>query len=180
MEKEKRALELRLNSKETQEQAFRVQIDHLKSEVLYQQQQQRQDFHSTSLSSAQQDPQFIAELRSREPAELVHDLAVSLDHERTLKSRIYELMSALEKISRNSESRHRQSAEFVNDLKRANAALISAFDKAKKKYQGRLKKMEVQLKAMRDKYEVEISALHHRLSAFESRGVRLPPNETSL
>ncbi|BFZ13771.1 hypothetical protein BsWGS_16811 [Bradybaena similaris] len=177
LEKEKRALELRLNSKETQEQAFRVQIDHLKSEVLYQQQKQL-DFRSSS--SPQPDAHLLEELKSREPSELIHDLALALDHERTLKSRIYELMSALEKISRNSESRHRQSAEFVNDLKRANAALITAFDKAKKKYQGRLKKMETHLKAMRDKYEMEISALHNRLSVFESRASRLPPNETSL
>ena len=31
-----------------------------------------------------------------------------------------ELVSALEKLSRNSELRHQQSAEFVNDLKKAN------------------------------------------------------------
>ncbi|XP_059166215.1 colorectal mutant cancer protein-like [Physella acuta] len=170
LEKEKRALELRLNGKETQEQAYRVQIDYLKGELSYQQKQE----------PSPADSRFILELKSREPCELIQDLSISVERERTLKSKVSELMSTLEKISRNSESRHKQSAEFVNDLKRANSALIAAFDKAKKKYQGRLKKMEGQLKNMRDKYEIETTALRQRLSCIENRSLRAQPNETSL
>jgi hypothetical protein len=50
-----------------------------------------------------------------------------MKREKKLKSRIQELVLALENLSRNSEIRHQQSTEFVNDLKRANSALISAF-----------------------------------------------------
>ena len=87
---------------------------------------------------------------TKSPTELARDLAVAKAREATLKSRVSELLSALEKISRNSELRHRQSSEFVGDLKRANAALISAFDRAKRKYQSRLKKMEGQLRMLRE------------------------------
>jgi len=38
----------------------------------------------------------------------------------TLFLQVSELVGALEKLSRNSEIRHQQSAEFINDLKRAN------------------------------------------------------------
>ena len=65
-------------------------------------------------------PITVADLRSRDPSELAPDLAAALTRERSLKSRVQELVATLEKISRNSEVRHKQSAEFVNDLKRAN------------------------------------------------------------
>ncbi|KAI8779565.1 colorectal mutant cancer protein, partial [Biomphalaria glabrata] len=170
LEKEKKALELRLSGKETQEQAYRVQIDYLKGELSY------HDPTLTCPSTTVPDHPYITELKSRNSCELLQELNLSLDRERTLKNRISELMSTLEKISRNSESRHKQSAEFVNDLKRANSALIAAFDKAKKKYQGRLKKMEVQLKSVCDKYESDTSALRQRLKV----ETRPQPNETSL
>lgn len=65
----------------------------------------------------------MAELQSRDPAELARDLTAALSRERSLKKRVQELMATLEKISRNSEVRHKQSAEFVNDLKRANRSV---------------------------------------------------------
>lgn len=40
--------------------------------------------------------------------------------EKKLKTRVQELVSALERLTKSSEIRHQQSAEFVNDLKRAN------------------------------------------------------------
>ncbi len=62
----------------------------------------------------------LAELRSHDTSQLAQDLAESLKREKKQKSRVQELMISLEKISKNSDIRHRQSAEFVNDLKRAN------------------------------------------------------------
>ncbi|RUS81578.1 hypothetical protein EGW08_010652, partial [Elysia chlorotica] len=134
LEKETKALELRLAGHEAQESALRVQVEHLQGELQYLQQQQQQQ---------QQYDDSIIHTTPR-------DLAVAKAREATLKSRVSELLSALEKISRNSDMRHRQSSEFVGDLKRANAALISAFDRAKRKYQGRLKKMEGQLRLLKE------------------------------
>ncbi len=62
----------------------------------------------------------LAELRSHDVTEIARDLSESLKREKKLKSRVQELVVTLEKLSRNAEIRHQQSAEFVNDLKRAN------------------------------------------------------------
>lgn len=63
----------------------------------------------------------LAELRSSHQGSLVsQDLEEAFKREKRLKARVQELVVTLEKLSRNSEIRHQQSAEFVNDLKRAN------------------------------------------------------------
>ncbi len=38
------------------------------------------------------------------------------------------------------------------------SALITAFEKSKKKYQSKMKKMECQLQAMAERYEAQVSA----------------------
>jgi len=62
----------------------------------------------------------LSDYRSHDGADLGHDLMDALKREKKLKARVQELVLTLEKLSRNSEIRHQQSAEFVNDLKRAN------------------------------------------------------------
>ncbi|XP_071098692.1 colorectal mutant cancer protein-like isoform X1 [Haliotis cracherodii] len=183
MEKEKRALELRLSGKESQEQAYRVQIEHLKCEVLEHQQKlmaNKDGMYKKDIDCDMAPMISMAELRTNNSSDIAQDLCDALKREKKLKSRVQELVSTLEKISRNSEIRHQQSAEFVNDLKRANSALISAFDKAKKKYQSKLKKLETQLQSMTERYETQIRMLKQRISMYENDGARPPTNETSL
>ena len=62
----------------------------------------------------------LAELRSHDTTQIAQDLSEALKREKRLKTRVQELMVSLEKISKNADIRHQQSAEFVNDLKRAN------------------------------------------------------------
>ena len=62
----------------------------------------------------------LAEFRSHDASAIANDLADALRRERKLKARVQELVTTLEKLSRNAEIRHQQSAEFVSDLKRAN------------------------------------------------------------
>ncbi|KAL1426376.1 hypothetical protein MTO96_003385 [Rhipicephalus appendiculatus] len=50
----------------------------------------------------------------------IQELAESQKREKSLKARVDELVATLEKITKNAELRSRQSAEFVDDLKRAN------------------------------------------------------------
>lgn len=50
LEKEKKALELKLNTREAQEQAYLVHIEHLKSEVEEQQEQRRRSLSSIGSS----------------------------------------------------------------------------------------------------------------------------------
>ncbi|CAH1787963.1 unnamed protein product [Owenia fusiformis] len=176
LDKENRSLQLRLNGKESQEQAYIVQIEHLKSEVEEQSdtgyKKDDIDFSTPSIT--------LAELRSQTSSEIALDLQESLKREKKLKSRVHELVSTLEKLSKNSEIRHQQSAEFVSDLKRANSALVTAFEKAKKKYQSRVKKLEQQMKHTADKYETQMRLLKQRIMALEGDGCRPLANETSL
>ncbi|KAL0607578.1 Colorectal mutant cancer protein, partial [Plecturocebus cupreus] len=78
-----------------------------------------------------------------------------LAKEKKLKARVQELVSALERLTKSSEIRHQQSAEFVNDLKRANSNLVAAYEKAKKKHQNKLKKLESQMMAMVERHETQ-------------------------
>lgn len=165
LEKEKRSLELQLSSMESQEQAYLVQIDHLKSE---------------SCSERSSLPISLADLQSHDLSDVMQELTESLKREKKLKHQVSELVLALEKLSRNSEIRHQQSAEFVNDLKRANSALISAFDKAKKKYQSKLKKLESQMQSLTERYETQIRMLKQRLTRQEDDSKQRVTNETSL
>ena len=62
----------------------------------------------------------LAELSMMEDPSLQVNAAEMMRREKRLKARIQELVMTLEKLQRNSEMRHQQSAEFVADLKRAN------------------------------------------------------------
>jgi len=62
----------------------------------------------------------LAELRSHDASDIARDLQEALRREKKLKCRVQELVTALEKLSKNSEISHQQSAQFVSDLKRAN------------------------------------------------------------
>lgn len=88
--------------------------------------------------------------------EIPVDLIEASRRERKLKHRIQELVDTLEKLSKNSEIRHKQTAEYISDLKRANGALVTAYEKAKKRHASRLKKFEQQLVQMAEKYQIQV------------------------
>ncbi|XP_060602738.1 colorectal mutant cancer protein-like isoform X1 [Ruditapes philippinarum] len=180
LEKEKRSLELRMNSMESQEHAYLVQIEHLKSEVTEGSRSQDDQVSEKSGSDRSTPPTSLAEYQSHDLPEMMKELTDSLRREKKLKNQVSELVGALEKLSRNSEIRHQQSAEFVNDLKRANSTLISAFDKAKKKYQTKLKKFEAQVQSLTERYESHIRILNQRLARQEEDSKQRVTNETSL
>lgn len=56
LEKEKKTLELKLSTQEAQEQAYLVQIEHLKSEVEEQQEQRRRSLSFTNSSTKDKSP----------------------------------------------------------------------------------------------------------------------------
>nr|XP_056704081.1 colorectal mutant cancer protein isoform X1 [Euleptes europaea] len=187
LEKEKKALELKLSSREAQEQAYLVHIEHLKSEV---EEQKEQRMRSLSLaSSSSKDKECtesttasltLAELKSFSESDLTTELANALRREKKLKTRVQELVSALERLTKSSEIRHQQSAEFVNDLKRANSNLVAAYEKAKKKHQNKLKKLESQMMAMVERHETQVRMLKQRIALLEEENSRPHTNETSL
>uniref|UniRef100_A0A803WBU7 MCC regulator of WNT signaling pathway n=1 Tax=Ficedula albicollis TaxID=59894 RepID=A0A803WBU7_FICAL len=190
LEKEKKALELKLSTREAQEQAYLVHIEHLKSEVEEQKEQRIRSLSSTSSGSKDKlgkecsdgtaTPLALAELRPYNESELTAELTNALRREKKLKARVQELVSALERLTKSSEIRHQQSAEFVNDLKRANSNLVAAYEKAKKKHQNKLKKLESQMMAMVERHETQVRMLKQRIALLEEENSRPHTNETSL
>ncbi|XP_014456445.1 colorectal mutant cancer protein isoform X1 [Alligator mississippiensis] len=190
LEKEKKALELKLSTREAQEQAYLVHIEHLKSEVEEQKEQRMRSLSSTSSSSKDKMGKectdgttaslTLAELRPYNENELAAELTNALRREKKLKARVQELVSALERLTKSSEIRHQQSAEFVNDLKRANSNLVAAYEKAKKKHQNKLKKLESQMMAMVERHETQVRMLKQRIALLEEENSRPHTNETSL
>ena len=59
-------------------------------------------------------------LSDNESEGIESELIEALGREARLKERLQELVSTLDTVNKNSELRHQQSAELVNDLKRAN------------------------------------------------------------
>ncbi|MBN3311501.1 CRCM protein, partial [Atractosteus spatula] len=192
LEKEKKALELKLSTREAQEQAYLVHIEHLKSEVEEHKEQRMRSLSSTSSSGCGKDQQSkdcgdggtpaitLADLRTLNDSDLAAELTNALRREKKLKSRAQELVAALERLTKSSEVRHQQSAEFVNDLKRANSNLVAAYEKAKKKHQNKLKKLESQMMAMVERHETQVRMLKQRIALLEEENSRPHTNETSL
>ncbi len=155
LEKEKKAAELKMSSRDAREMAYLAQIDHLKSEV-----QDKKTVPKSPKQSANSTPMItLAELSQLDDPNISLDMAELLRREKKLRSKIHELMATIEKLQKSSEMRHQQSAEFITDLKRANSALVTAYDKAKKKHQNRLKKLEAQMMAMVERHDTQVSFL---------------------
>ncbi|XP_036823156.1 colorectal mutant cancer protein isoform X4 [Oncorhynchus mykiss] len=190
LEKEKKAVELRLSTREAQEQAYLVHIEHLKAEVEEQQEQRRRSLSSTGSSTKDKSQAAkdcgdspaisLSDLRTLNDSDLAAELTNALRREKKLKGRVQELVAALERLTKSSEVRHQQSAEFVNDLKRANSNLVAAYEKAKKKHQGKLKKLEAQMMAMVERHETQVRMLKQRIALLEEENSRPHTNETSL
>ncbi|XP_036742879.1 colorectal mutant cancer protein isoform X2 [Manis pentadactyla] len=191
LEKEKKALELKLSTREAQEQAYLVHIEHLKSEVEEQQEQRVRSLGSTGsggkdkpgkeCADAASPALTLSELRTTcSDSELAAEFANAIRREKKLKARVQELVSALERLTKSSEIRHQQSAEFVNDLKRANSNLVAAYEKAKKKHQNKLKKLESQMMAMVERHETQVRMLKQRIALLEEENSRPHTSETSL
>ncbi|KAK2150345.1 hypothetical protein LSH36_410g03030 [Paralvinella palmiformis] len=122
----------------------------------------------------------VENMKSMDVGQILQELHQVLHREKALKSRVKELINSLEYMSQNSEYRHQQSASFINDLKKANSALIEAFEKAKKKYQAKLKKQENQIQTLKTKYEDQVGSLVFTIQQLKSESTHRAASETSL
>lgn len=105
--------------------------------------------------------------------------------EKKFQIRIQELLSIIERINQNSEVRVHQSAELVNDVKKANATLVQLLEKTKKKYQMRLKRLEQQMINMSERHAMQVRVLKQRVLLLEDETtvrhtLSSAPSETSL
>lgn len=80
-----------------------------------------------------------------------------------------ELVGTLDKVTKSSELRYQQNEELVLDLRAANTALVSTLDRCKKKYQGRLKKLETQMMSLVERHAQQVRTLKQRISVLEEQ-----------
>ncbi|XP_076242317.1 colorectal mutant cancer protein isoform X2 [Calliopsis andreniformis] len=155
LEKERATIELKLNARDTQIAAQHAAIEHLQGQL--------NDTEAMLAMATNKD----RGLSDNESEGMESELIEALGREARLKERLQELVSTLEKVNKNSELRHQQSAELVNDLKRANGALVQTLEKSKKKYQSRLKKLEQQMLGMVERHAAQVKSLKQRIALLE-------------
>ncbi|XP_015434832.1 PREDICTED: colorectal mutant cancer protein [Dufourea novaeangliae] len=155
LEKERATIELKLNARDTQITAQHAAIEHLQGQL--------SDTEAMLAMATNKD----RGLSDNESEGIESELIEALGREARLKERLQELVSTLDKVNKNSELRHQQSAELVNDLKRANGALVQTLEKSKKKYQSRLKKLEQQMLGMVERHAAQVNTLKQRIALLE-------------
>ncbi|XP_020608533.1 colorectal mutant cancer protein-like isoform X1 [Orbicella faveolata] len=192
IEKEKKALELKITSRDAQEQAYLVHIEHLKTEMQDEIRRRRRLQKDAGVASSKSDEKSggspsgtpsitLAELKTSDE-DIPPDLYEAARREKKLKARIQELVETLESLSKNSETRHQQTAEYVADLKKANGALVAAYEKAKKKHGARLRKLEQQMITMVERHDAQVRTMKERISLLEEelKTTTARQNETAL
>ncbi|XP_053977947.1 colorectal mutant cancer protein isoform X2 [Hylaeus volcanicus] len=155
LEKERATIELKLNARDTQIAAQHAAIEHLQGQL--------NDTEAMLAMASNKD----RGLSDNESEGIESELIEALGREARLKERLQELVSTLDKVNKNSELRHQQSAELVNDLKRANGSLVQTLEKSKKKYQSRLKKLEQQMLGMVERHAAQAKMLKQRIALLE-------------
>nr|CAD7402616.1 unnamed protein product [Timema poppensis] len=165
LEKERASFELKLSSQEAHHAAQLATIQHLQVQL----QETEQLLESRSKNRGGGDASLASESEDCEGEGTgdESELSSALRREARLKGRVQELVSTLDKVSRNSELRQQQSGDLVNDLKRANSALVQTLDRSKKKYQTRLRKLEQQMLAMVERHSAQVRALKQRICSLE-------------
>ncbi|XP_071373112.1 colorectal mutant cancer protein-like, partial [Centroberyx affinis] len=180
LEKEKKAVEVRLSAREAREHAYLVHIEHLKAEV-EEQQGPSKDKTTGAKDFGDSPAASLSDLRTvNENSDLAAELTNAFRREKKLKSRVQELAAALDRLTKSNDVRNQQSAEFVNDLKRANSNLVAAYEKAKKKHQSKLKKLEGQMMAVVERHDTQVRMLKQRIALLEEENACPRTNETSL
>ncbi|XP_071635466.1 colorectal mutant cancer protein isoform X2 [Temnothorax longispinosus] len=159
LEKERATIELKLNARDTQIAAQHATIQHLQGQL--------SDAEAMLAMATNKD----RSLSDNESEGMESELIEALGREARLKERLQELISTLDEVNKNSELRHQQSAELVNDLKRANGALVQTLEKSKKKYQSRLKKLEQQMLGMVERHAAQVKALKQRIALLEEESM---------
>ena len=142
LEQEMRIIEHKLCAAKDQESASKQHIEILKHEVFEQARKKKK---------AQKDFKTLKEQKSDLslglsliPDHTMHqkiELKEAVDRERWIRENYYELTNTFDSYIRRTQDRNEQLLSFVRDLKKANVALVSAYEKAKRKNQHLHKKL---------------------------------------
>ncbi|KAK0159334.1 hypothetical protein PV328_010221 [Microctonus aethiopoides] len=155
LEKERSTVELKLNVRDTQIAAQHAAIQHLQAQL--------GDTESMLAMVTNKQREFC----DNESDGIESELIEALGREARLKERLQQLVGTLEKVTKNSELRHQQSAELINDLKMANGAIVQTLEKSKKKYQSRLRKLEQQMLGVVERNASQIKSLKQKVAMLE-------------
>lgn len=109
LEKERSTIELKLNSRDSQIAAQHTAIQHLQGQL--------SDTEALLMMSGNNKDRILSD---NESEGMEGELIEALAREARLKERLQELVTTLDQVTRNSELRHQQAAELVNELKMAN------------------------------------------------------------
>ncbi|XP_044010602.1 colorectal mutant cancer protein isoform X2 [Aphidius gifuensis] len=157
LEKERSTIELKLNSRDSQINAQHTAIQHLQGQL-------NDTEAMLSMTNNNKDRTLTSD---NENVGIENELIEALGREARLKERLQELVTTLDIVTRNSELRHQQAAELVNELKMANGALVQTLEKSKKKYQSRLKKLEQQMLGMIERNAAQVKMLKQKIAMLE-------------
>ncbi|CAH8578979.1 unnamed protein product [Schistosoma rodhaini] len=147
LEKELHSNRLTLDSRAVAERALRAHLDAL---IIEQNNQQSIFNHNHSI---------VTEFNKTTPT--INQSIQNVNHNEIvlLRGQVKNLLQALEALRSSTEIQQIQSEELVNDLKRANSALIKAFNKVKHKYTTRIKKLENQLHSIQPIPSIDSNSL---------------------
>ena len=96
------------------------------------------------------------------------ELAEALMREKRLRVRIQELVDTLEMVGRSAEKQMSDGGvDLVAELRKANSTLSESYEKARKKQDHRIKRLESQLNAVKTRYETKVALLKKQVALLE-------------
>ncbi|XP_050431525.1 colorectal mutant cancer protein isoform X1 [Adelges cooleyi] len=104
-----------------------------------------------------------------------------------LQKQLKEVTTALQQITKNADARYKQSNSMIEKLKTENSSLERSLERAKRKSQSRLKKVESEIEIMVENHSLQVKMLKERIAVLEksiliceSKNKNTERNETTL
>ena len=143
LEQEMRIIEHKLCAAKDQEAASKQHIDLLKHELCEQARKRKKLHKELKCLKDQKQDVFVSGVAV--PAEGIQERMVELkeaiDREKWMRQKYHELTNTFDIYINRTQDRNDQLLSFVRDLKKANVALVSAYEKAKRRNQHLHKKL---------------------------------------
>ena len=141
LEQEMRIIEHKLSAAKDQEVASKQHIDLLKHELSEQTRRRKKLHRELKALKDQKQEMYIPLHPDSGMHERVLELKEAVDREKWMRDKYYELTSTFDMYINRTQDRNDQLLSFVRDLKKANVALVTAYEKAKRKNQHLHKKL---------------------------------------
>ena len=141
LEQEMRIIEHKLSAAKDQEVASKQHIELLKHELCEQTRRRKKLHKELKALKEQKQDMYIPLHPDSGMHERVLELKEAVDREKWMRQKYYELTNTFDMYINRTQDRNDQLLSFVRDLKKANVALVTAYEKAKRKNQHLHKKL---------------------------------------